>query len=94
MADRHPENPLPVRLPPGLRERVEVAAKADGVTRNAFIVAAIEARLRRRKRGSTTAVIPHASAPVAALEDPPQQARRHKQTCSCLMCKPPKERKQ
>ena len=45
----HRTKPKAVRLPAGLRERIELAAEAEGVTVNAFIVAAIEEELERRE---------------------------------------------
>ena len=50
--DRHKTAPKAVRMPDGLLARVE-AARADGETVNAFIVAAIEERLERCAGGST-----------------------------------------
>jgi hypothetical protein len=52
MPDRHKTTPKAVRMPDGLLARVE-AARADGETVNAFIVAAIERELERREGGST-----------------------------------------
>ena len=45
--DYHKETPKAVRMPDGLKVYVKEAAAADGLTENAFIVAAIEAHLNR-----------------------------------------------
>jgi hypothetical protein len=70
-ADRHKDKPKAVRFPDGFQARVSAAAAADGVTANAFIVAAVEERLARFEAAppADTASLP--GTPPVVLPLPP-----------------------